>query len=182
MELIAATVDMMKAEVDEPELLGKKINARMPDSGESGQWPPAMAKDAIGLFYMQLKRDPDLAGWLCWYLVHVDSETGKRTLIGSAGFTSRPVNGAVAIGYSLLPQYYGKGYATEAVRALSDWAFDHPEVNKIIAEVFPENKSSIGVLEKSGFVPVGQGEEEGALRYERKRSDVRVKSNPGSGR
>ncbi|MER3514457.1 MAG: hypothetical protein C4310_08775 [Chloroflexota bacterium] len=55
-------------------------------------------------------------------------------LVGSGGFKGPPHAGAVEIGYSVLPQYQGKGYATEMVAGLVRRALKHAEVDRIVAE------------------------------------------------
>ncbi len=79
-------------------------------------------------------------------------------------------DGTVEIGYSVLTEAQGLGYATEAVQGLVSWAFEHPEVLRVIAETLPELTPSIRVLEKSGFVSVAEGSEEGLIRFELSRS------------
>lgn len=60
-------------------------------------------------------------------------------------------DGTVEIGYGLRPSYWGRGYATESVRAMVDWAFDQPDVIKIIAGCDEINTASAGVLRKIGM-------------------------------
>ena len=110
-----------------------------------------------------LRRNPAVAGWAAWYFI---ANRHKRVAIGMGGFKGLPVAGAIEIGYSLLPEFQKKGYATEAVAALLDWAFGHDEVVHVIAETLPESAPSIRVLERSGFTNIGQGSEEGILRFE----------------
>jgi RimJ/RimL family protein N-acetyltransferase len=62
------------------------------------------------------------------------------------------------------------GYGTEAIKALVSWAFTHPEVQEVIAETLPELKASQRILEKSHFTYVGQGSEEGIIRYQLSRN------------
>lgn len=161
LELIAATAVIADAEITDLHALGRLLDVAEPD----GDWPPEMARDAVQMFAAMLRRDPELAGWVSWYWVLVEPCTGQRVLIGCGGFTKRPVNGVVAIGYSLLPQYYGKGYATEAVLALVQWAFRHPEVVEIIADVVKDNLQSRRVLEKAGFIAKGPGSDVGTVSY-----------------
>ncbi|WP_424356740.1 GNAT family N-acetyltransferase [Methanocella sp. MCL-LM] len=170
LELIATTVELIRAEMADRDRFSKLLHARVPGEEEDEAWPPENVRDVVGLFSAYLERDPDMAGWLNWYWVYVDQNTGQRTLVGNGGFTSRPVNGTVAIGYSVLRQYQGKGYATEAVVALVQWAFGHKEVDRIIAEVANDNARSVRVLEKNGFVYAGEGSEDGTSRYELSRS------------
>jgi [ribosomal protein S5]-alanine N-acetyltransferase len=55
------------------------------------------------------------------------------------------------IGYFLDQHHNGKGYATEAVKALVDYAFEELHLHRIEAGVMPRNMPSQRVLEKAGF-------------------------------
>lgn len=159
--LVAGTPEMARAEYENPERFSEVISASVPSS-----WPPPLNDDQSMKYFMDhIEADPDAAGWLCWYILLYDDK-GQSTVIGSGGFKGRPTTeGTVEIGYSLIETYHGRGFATEAVRALVRWAFSHPDVERIIAHTFPELKPSIRVLEKNGFSHVGEGEEEGTIRY-----------------
>jgi ribosomal-protein-alanine N-acetyltransferase len=164
LELIAETADLAAAESAGCRRLSAALNAVVPDD-----WPPEGIADAMALFASQLRRDPAMAGWLSWYWILADPESGRRTLIGCGGFTSPPVDSTVATGYALLPAYRGQGYATEAVRALAAWAFSHPEVGRVIAETLPDNEPSIRVLQRAGFRRAGKASDPGCLRFILKR-------------
>jgi len=56
-----------------------------------------------------------------------------------------------AVGYRLGKQYWGKGYATEALRAVIAYLFEQTTVNRISASTWSENIASILVLEKAGM-------------------------------
>lgn len=56
------------------------------------------------------------------------------------------------LGYALMPHAQGKGIASEAVRAVCQYALEQAGVTAINAYVLAENKGSIRVLEKTGFV------------------------------
>jgi [ribosomal protein S5]-alanine N-acetyltransferase len=80
-----------------------------------------------------------------------------------------PMDGLVEIGYSMLEMHQRQGYATEAVRGLLSWAFQNPEVQRVVADTLPGLTPSIRVMEKSGFAFVGDGPiEDGmpTIRYE----------------
>ena len=79
--------------------------------------------------------------------------------------------GTVECGYSLVPKYHRRGYATEAFGGLIDWAFSHPEVRRICAHTYPKLAASIRVMEKNGLSHVGAGDAPGTLRFELKRPD-----------
>lgn len=55
------------------------------------------------------------------------------------------------ISYSLLPKFWRKGYALEAVKRISAWSKENLETNYLIAETQAINLNSIKLLENSGF-------------------------------
>jgi RimJ/RimL family protein N-acetyltransferase len=61
-------------------------------------------------------------------------------------------------GYSLRPEYRGRGFTTRAVRLLADWGFQEVGLARLIAGTAPENLASQRVLQRAGF------EREGYLR------------------
>ena len=58
----------------------------------------------------------------------------------------------IQIGYWLGEEYWGRGIATEALSAFSEWTFEHfKHVIRLEAEVYEGNDSSTRVLEKAGY-------------------------------
>ena len=55
------------------------------------------------------------------------------------------------IGYRLVRPYWGRGYATEAARAVRDYAFNILRLPRLIAMIDPQNVASIRVVEKLGM-------------------------------
>lgn len=55
------------------------------------------------------------------------------------------------IGYCLLPDVQGRGFASEAVRAVCDYGFHDAGLQAINAWVLAENRGSVRLLEKLGF-------------------------------
>ena len=95
-----------------------------------------------------------------WYAVWlIGRKNGGR--IGELCFKGLSPDGTAEIGYGLLPEFRGKGYATEAVKAVVEWALGQPGVTAIEAETDAENTASQRVLAKAGFVPTGTRGEEG---------------------
>ena len=80
-------------------------------------------------------------------------ETGEE--IGSCSFKGPPANGVVEISYSTNPEHQGRGYATEAARALVDYAASRREVQLIRAHTLPTGEASKRVLMHCGFRYVG---------------------------
>ena len=57
----------------------------------------------------------------------------------------------VGIGYGAARAYWGKGYVTEATRALIQWAFQQPSIYRVYATTDVENVASRRVMEKAGM-------------------------------
>jgi RimJ/RimL family protein N-acetyltransferase len=72
-------------------------------------------------------------------------------VIGKAGFYRLP-----EIGYILHPDHWGRGYATEALRAVIAHAFARHAIPAIKADIDPRNTASIRLLTKLGFVESGR--------------------------
>jgi len=78
------------------------------------------------------------------------------TFIGMAGLTLS--NDKFRLGeiyYKLMPEYWGKGYATEVSKALIKSGFEYFHLHKVEAGVAVDNVRSIKVLEKSGMTREG---------------------------
>ena len=59
------------------------------------------------------------------------------------------------VGYTLLPEYWRKGYMTEAIRAAVDFGKTRMQLHSIEAYLSPENKGSLGALTNAGFQSCG---------------------------
>lgn len=66
--------------------------------------------------------------------------------------------GVAEVGYLIAPQFWGEGYATEAVELFCRYAFEERRLNTLYATTFESNIPSCRVLEKNGF------QQEGVLR------------------
>ena len=95
-----------------------------------------------------------------WYAIWIiERKDGSR--VGDLCFKGLNDDGSVEIGYGILTEYQGRGYATEAVDAMVSWALRRPEVIRVEAETEPDNKASQRVLEKCGFFHDGTIGKEG---------------------
>ena len=77
----------------------------------------------------------------CDFIVELDGET-----IGKCGCYRLP-----EIGYILHPDHWGKGYATEAMTAVTAHIFDRFDLPALRADIDPRNAPSIRLLERIGF-------------------------------
>ena len=58
-------------------------------------------------------------GWYGCYAINIDAISKERSLVGSGGYFGPPGReGVVEIGYSVLPEWQRRGYATEIVNSL----------------------------------------------------------------
>src|SRR5437667_7416691 len=70
---------------------------------------------------------------------------------GLSRFPGRLGPGQTEIGFRLARPYWGRGFATEAVKAARDYAFATLALPKLVALVDPANVASIRVVQKAGF-------------------------------
>jgi [ribosomal protein S5]-alanine N-acetyltransferase len=169
LELIAATADVIDAELNNPIELESLVSARLAD----GWPPPELDERVLRLFLHYLSADTANVGWRAWYYV---LKTGpERVLVGNGGFKGPPDHdGMVELGYSVMPAYQRRGICTEAVRSLISWAFKHPEVRSVRAETDSDNAASLRVMEKSGLRHTGPGTGEDEVRYAITREEFRL--------
>ena len=90
---------------------------------------------------------------LCTMWMIVDKASGE--IVGEAGFKGAPINGEVEIGYSTRTFVRGKGYMTQAVKAMCEFAFGCSGIIRVAALTKSDNLSSHRVLIKNGFVRDG---------------------------
>jgi RimJ/RimL family protein N-acetyltransferase len=73
-------------------------------------------------------------------------------LIGNCGIRRKDTNDWEAdIGYELAPAHWGRGYATEAARAMVRIGFDDLHLHRVSAWCIADNVASARVLEKAGL-------------------------------
>lgn len=105
-----------------------------------------------------------------WVIVEKDS----LDVIGSIGLFKRSSESPWEIGYSLCKSAWGNGFATEAAQAVMNWAAVKLGLEVLAAGHFCDNPASGRILQKLGFVQVGdavpmyslaRGEKAPGIRY-----------------
>lgn len=77
---------------------------------------------------------------------------GEKAVIGTAMIFNFALEARHAeIGYVLHPDHWGRGYGTEAVAMMDDFAFRVLKLHKLHAQVVEANTGSIRILEKNGY-------------------------------
>lgn len=92
---------------------------------------------------------------LPYVLAVVSKETGE--LIGDTGVNQVEGKiGEVEIGYGICQKYSGKGLATELLSAMTEFAVTALGIDVLYGRVMKGNYASVRVLEKNGYVFVGE--------------------------
>ncbi|MBB2910291.1 RimJ/RimL family protein N-acetyltransferase [Streptosporangium becharense] len=94
------------------------------------------------------ERDFAASGYGLW----VVRRRGEAGLIGTAGLRQLEDLGPEVV-YSLAPDAWGRGYATEAARAVVDHALAALGLPEVLAEVDEGNTASAAVAERLGMIP-----------------------------
>jgi RimJ/RimL family protein N-acetyltransferase len=97
-----------------------------------------------------------LLGFGFWLIEEKDS----GAFVGEAGLAEfqrdidPPIQGIPEVGWVLSPQFHGKGYATEAVRAAVAWGDTRFDRARTVCLIHPDNLASVRVAEKCGYRPL----------------------------
>lgn len=95
-------------------------------------------------------QDPWTYGF--WLMHRADN-----AVIGTCGYKGPPdKDGVVEIAYAVAPSYRNRGYATEAAMAVTGSPFRTGQVSTVRAHTLPEVNASTRVLDKCGFLKVGE--------------------------
>ena len=132
---------------DAPALFRAIADERIVRNLASAPWP-YRPEDASAFLATERKaHEPAL---LIFRRTHADPE-----LAGTIGIGRRP-DGELELGYWVARPYWGRGYATEAGRAVLEMARKSLRIEKLSAGHFVDNPASGRVLEKLGFRPTGE--------------------------
>jgi len=133
------------------------------EDAAAARWVPALpAGDGAGVvgFYEECRRDGVLL-----HLVIADREDG-----GYLGETMLALgeHAVGEVGCCVVPAARGRGIATGALRALTDWAFAELGLGRVQVFVAPENTAALRLAEAAGF------RREGVLRAYWQVGDARL--------
>lgn len=83
----------------------------------------------------------------------------ENKMIGDLCIVGEPnANGEIEIGYGTYDEFRNKGFMTEAVSGIIEWAKTQPKIKSIIASTDKTNNASFKVLEKNNFIKIGESE------------------------
>jgi ribosomal-protein-alanine N-acetyltransferase len=152
LRLVPCTVAAAQAATTDRAALESLLGVHVPDD-----WPAEDLRDFLPVYGRIVDQQAARQGWGIWLML----DPAARMLVGDIGFKGPPDDlHTVEIGYSVLPAFQGRGYATEAVQALVAWGFAQPGVQRIVANCRFDNAASIRVLEKAGLRQTGRDRDE----------------------
>ena len=82
--------------------------------------------------------------------------TADRMIVGEIGCSIDGARGTGKVGYTVVQPCWGRGYATEALRALLDHVLAQPDIRRVVAETMVDHVASRRVMEKAGMTYCGQ--------------------------
>lgn len=83
----------------------------------------------------------------------------ENKMVGDLCIVGEPnADGEIEIGYGTYDEFQGKGFMTEVVSGIIEWAKTQPKVKSIIASTEKTNTASFKVLEKNNFIKIGETE------------------------
>ena len=144
--------------VETARLVLRALDDREMEALAEGEGDPAL-KQAYGEMLEGCRREPEKRVWHAVWVMESKERAGEA--VGNLSFKGLGEDGRVEVGYGLREGCCGKGYMTEAVRAMAEWAVAQPGVTRVEAETEAGNGASRRVLERAGFVETGEVGEEG---------------------
>lgn len=162
-----------------PSLSTERLNIRPLEKTDSEAWSAFFKNnDGLKFFSFDLSLPAEQLGndWIekqflryqenrFGHLALTDKQTGN--LIGQCGLLLQEVDGKpeIEIGYHVLPEYWGNGFASEAARALKQFAWDNAVADTLISIIHVDNIRSQRVAKKNGMQRTVQTEFQGKPVY-----------------
>ena len=126
-------------------------NSSAPEVGLNAGWKPHESlTESYDVLHLMVLDQPTV-----WAI----ERRGDGRVMGSIGLiadSARQYGSVRAVGYSLGTAYWGRGYMTEALRAVTEYGFERMSLDLISATCYPDNARSRRVLEKCGFTYEGR--------------------------
>lgn len=142
------------------------IRPFLPSDAKDAAYYSQQPNVAYWMSDMVLYNESEALSWIHWlnekfninepFIILAIEHKVEHKCIGVVGIHAKAeIDNEVEILYGISDSYQGNGYATEAVKALTQWVFKNTELKELVAIVKPENMSSNAVIKKLGFQNVG---------------------------
>ncbi len=114
---------------------------------------PEVMRYSTGIKPADETRRQELLAWLSEPLTHLGhwAITVDGAAVGWVSLVPLAGTDSVQLAYRLQRAAWGRGYASDAARQLCQYAWRELELDELVAVVWPDNQSSMRVLEKLGF-------------------------------
>ena len=137
------------------------LDVELPD-----EFPAEGERGFLGFRLRQMREDSRWETWCPSAVVLEGTLIGHAGYHGPPGINSTQNEAAVEMGYKILPDWRGNGYATRAVVMLMDRAEELAGIRHFVLSVSPENAPSLAIVRKLGFVKTGEHmDEEDGLEH-----------------
>lgn len=125
-------------------LAASRVPRHLTTSAAPGALPPAFVAQRA-LAHIEAGKSP------AWCATFVMLRLSDQMVVGACGFKDEPQDGQVEIGYGVSSDWRGQGIATDAVAELARIAFASGTVERVLAQIAPDNTASLRVVGKLGF-------------------------------
>ena len=143
-----------------PHFISAVLAGRRAEAERLGQlcvvdnWPDEADSRFLRLRLEQMQADPSVQVWLARAMVLRDP---ARTMAGHIGFHGPPEQvGRAELGYTVFPEFRRRRLATEAVKAMMEWARIKQGVKRFVLAISPDNAPSLAMADKLGFTHIGE--------------------------
>jgi RimJ/RimL family protein N-acetyltransferase len=142
----AEAFSVLLGDLETMRFLGGAVVPRADVSAVIQKWLGRWDANGLGPFALERRVDGCVvgrAGVIVW-----DTGDWRNATLADAGEYAQP-----ELGWAVARPYWGNGYATEAARAVRDWARREHGVERLISLINPDNTRSQRVAERLGAVP-----------------------------
>jgi [ribosomal protein S5]-alanine N-acetyltransferase len=147
LKTIPLTADLLELFLYDRAAFARLLQVRVPD-----EWPQPDFAEIMSVLTEDWRKHPHRQGWDALIVLK-----GEDVVIGDIGLKGGPdEKGLVDLGYSILPSYRNRGFATEIAAKVVEWAIRHPKIREVTAQCLEDNLPSIRVLEKLGMIRTGK--------------------------
>lgn len=119
-------------------------------------WPDKDVLETVPRILKNLSENNYATGFESWLII----KKNTSEIIGDLGFKGfHSETQSIDLGYGIIAEERGNGYAEEASKQLIQWAFTFDCIKEITANCFINNLQSIKLLKKLNFIKKKEGEE-----------------------
>lgn len=150
----AGDIDIAEAVLCDPRVTHYVMDDPMTPDAVAAHMTDAVKRGAggrLGIWIVTRKDTGAKIGTCVLLPVPIDEDDTDWSLVVPDAYPA----GQIEVGYLLVPDAWGQGFATEICGRLLRFAFEKTELSEVVATTDPENAKSQHVLQKCGMRPLG---------------------------